>query len=330
MQSVESTPAASRHRAVTCLIALASGVLLCRVPSAGLDSRWIFLASILVFGLAHGACDVWLPGWVRKRTIGWGVLSIFCLAYLGLAGGVLLLWRVLPGGALAGFLVLTAWHWGSADAMLTGSGSWRFHLLAWGRGLMVLAAPGAFHPQAAFQVLGTLCPAFTVLSSGRLHAVTVAVLIVGVSTQGMIWPQGAEDRRLIGHHLETLFLLGLFAALAPLTATALYFVWFHAWRHILRLCRWQSPGVSDLWLCLGRFHLAALPCILGAVGLLWWVARRWPGDLLRAYLILLSAVTLPHALLVWWLDRVETRRRASDQRQILPAVSATRWVSLAL
>ena len=326
MRSVEPTQAAIRHRTVTCLAALAGGLLLCRTPSAGLDLRWIFLASILVFGLAHGACDVWLPGWVSKRTMGWGFIAVFCLAYLGLAGGVLLLWWVLPCGALAGFLLLTAWHWGSADAMLTGSGSWRFLLLAWGRGLMVMAAPGAFHPQAVFHVLGTLCPAFTILSSGRLHAAAVMVLIVGVSVQGVVWPRGAEDRCLIGHHLETLFLLGLFAALAPLTATALYFVWFHAWRHILRLCRWQSPGMANLWRCVGRFHLAALPCFLGAVGLLWWVARRWPGDLLRAYLILLSAVTLPHALLVWRLDRVETRRRVSGQRQISPSIPPARWV----
>ena len=48
---------------------------------------------------------------------------------------------------------------------------------------------------------------------------------------------------------------------------------------------------------------------MGALTLLWMVARAWPGDLLRAYLVLLSAVTLPHALLVLWLDRAEARCR---------------------
>ena len=34
--------------------------------------------------------------------------------------------------------------------------------------------------------------------------------------------------------------------------------------------------------------------------LFWAVTRLWPGDGLRAYLIPLSAFTLPHALLVFW------------------------------
>lgn len=330
MESEQPTQAAGNHRVVSWLAALVSVGSFWPALSGGMDARWIFLASIAVFGLAHGACDVWLPGWVAGRTMTWRFIVVFCLAYLGLAGGVLLLWRAQPGIALTGFLLLTAWHWGSADAVLTGTGSWRFNLLAWGRGLMVMAAPAAFHPQAAFQVMDSLAgAAFAALPPGRLHTLAVAVLLLGVSMQALVWAKGATGRKLLGHHLETLFLLGLFAVLAPLPAAALYFVWFHAWRHILRLCRWQSSDAANVCLRVGRFHRAALPCFVGALGLLWRVAWRWPGDLLRAYLILLSAVTLPHALLVLWLDRVEVLQHDSADGQFLRSTSSARWVPLA-
>ena len=305
MRDAASSRADLSNRIFCALAALGSGVLLKLCAPAGFDPRWVFLASIVVFGLVHGACDLWLPGWVLGQAATVRFLAGFCLGYLGLAGAVLLLWRVWPGGALVGFLLLTAWHWGSADAVLTRSRSGSFGLLAWGRGLMVMAGPAAFHPRAAWQVLAPLAAGASPLPLPvHLQAFAVTILLLAVAMQGLAWPLRSSGVGLAGHQLETVFLLALFAAFDPLTSTALYFVWFHAWRHLLRLCRWQSPG-ERWWVGVARFHVAALPCSLGALGLLWLVARIWPGDLLRAYLVLLSAVTLPHAALVLWLDRVE-------------------------
>ena len=291
---------------------------------AGLDAAWIFLGSILLFGLAHGACDLWLPGWVEGRRGPAGFLLAFGSVYLGLALLVCLLWWWSPLVATVGFLPLTAWHWGSADAVLTPLRSWRGELLAWGRGFLVLSAPAAFHPAGTWQVLHALSPdLFARVSAGSLR--TGAGVILGLSLTAQVLAFAGcgrrEDRR--GHHLETCFLLALFFALEPLVTTALYFVWFHAWRHIGRLCRWQSPDeATTTSVCLWRFHRAALPCAVGALALLWTVARVWPGDLLRAYLVLLSAVTLPHALLVLWLDRVEARRRPAEPS---PGLTMNRW-----
>ena len=295
-------------RGACCLAAAVSAVLLVGVAPAGLDARWVFLGTIVLFGLTHGACDVWLPGWVRGRVSTVRFLAAFCLAYTAVAGLVLWFWDWQPGLALAGFLLLTAWHWGSADAVLTGARAWRFGSLAWGRGLLVMAAPAAFHPQATLAVFGALAPvAFALFPPDRLRTLGILVSTLAVGAEGLVWSKRPRPRELASHSLETVFLIGLFAVCPPLIGTAVYFVWFHAWRHILRLCRWQSPASGNRWAGILGFHRAALPCTLGALGLLWLVARAWPGDLLRAYLILLSAVTLPHALLVFWLDRVESR-----------------------
>ena len=294
--------------------AVAGGLVLHGVGGALVDGRWVFLSSLVLFGLAHGACDLWVPGWVLARRATVGATGTFALAYTLVAGLVLLGWCQ-PTVALGGFLLLTAWHWGSADtAVLTRTASWRFGLLAWGRGLMVMSAPGVFHPAAAGQVLGSLAPearAF-LLEPARLQAVAAPTLLLALAMQAvpLLSPpsarRGTDGDGTGPFWLETLFLLGFFGVFSPLVATALYFIWFHAWRHIERLGRWQSPGEGRTWVRVLRFHAAALPCTAGALAMLWLVARTWPGDPLRAYLILLSALTLPHAALVWWLDRVET------------------------
>lgn len=282
---------------------------------AGLDDAWVFLGSIAVFGLAHGACDLWLPGWVAGRREPFGFLLTFAGVYFGLALAVLLLWWWQSGVATIGFLLLTSWHWGSADAALTPLRSWRGALLAWGRGFFVLSSSAAFHAAATWRVLHALSPDLLAhVPPGRLQAGAGVVLALSLTAQFLAF--AGSDRWVDAreHHLETCLLLVMFFALEPLVSTTLYFVWFHAWRHIGRLCRWGYPGTRATSICLWRFHLAALPCGVGAVALLWAVARAWPGDLLRAYLVLLSAVTLPHALLVLWLDKQELPATAARRR----------------
>ncbi len=316
-------------RIICCLAASISGLALVLGGAARGEGRWVFLASIVAFGLAHGACDPLVPGWVLERRVPGQFTAIFCLGYAALVGLVLLFWCWQPTGALLGFLLLTAWHWGSADAVLAQANGSGLLLLAWGRGIMVLAAPTAFHPHRTLQVLESLAPALSpILPVARLQIVAAVILVASVATQLSGWRVCTDRRRAGIHQLETLFLIGLFAACDPLLGTALYFIWFHAWRHILRLCRWQSPGPSSLFVQLGRFHLSALPCALGALALLWLVAWKWPGDLLRAYLILLSAVTLPHALLVGWLDRAETWQEFPAYALRLRTTTAVQWLRL--
>ena len=86
------------------------------------------------------------------------------------------------------------------------------------------------------------------------------ILVLGLTAQVMAFAGSGERTNQLGHHLETCFLLAMFYVLAPLISTALYFVWFHAWRHIGRLCRWQSPDApATLFACIasiGRRCLA--------------------------------------------------------------------------
>ena len=112
---------------------------------------------------------------------------------------------------------------------------------------------------------------------------------------------------------ETILLLLLFGLTPPLVGVGTYFVAFHAWRHLLRLAEIRDHLKSSLepkvWFhSLGRLLRFAIPLTLATLALLPAlplflglhpvILEQWVGT----YLILLAVLTLPHAILVGWVD----------------------------
>ena len=92
-----------------------------------------------------------------------------------------------------------------------------------------------------------------------------------------------------------------------------YFVAFHSWRHLLRLAdlrdrlatqadslSWLRSLVRLLWFAvpLTIATLLLLPLLPRFLGPIPQTQEQWVG----AYLILLAVLTLPHAILVGWVD----------------------------
>ncbi len=320
---------------------------------------WALLGSALLFGLPHGACDLWAIGQALKNDVeaqsstrwqrAWR-LGKWILAYIGAAIVTLSAWKFSSAWALLGFLLLSVWHFGSADAWLhrlnsgiaptTNAPNERtrlaFFALSWGRGLLVISAPLALQPRATQEILGafarlsgapadiavlwTIAP-FLLLSGAALQLL-VCFLLRSDSTENS--PTSA--RSLVGSGalwLETLWLLILFAVAPPLLAVSCYFIGLHSWRHVLRLelfadsdapqkaRDWRSDMRDSLVFArraVVQQHrhglLLGIASLLGLVPILLW----WPsllGDVSRwntAYLVLISAVTVPHATVIAWLE----------------------------
>jgi Brp/Blh family beta-carotene 15,15'-monooxygenase len=90
-----------------------------------------FVASVLLFGLPHGAADhVVIPRVLGQRPRLVSVL-IICVGYLALAGAYLAFWFWAPAPAFAMFILMMWWHWGQGDlyALLgfIGAGHLRTH-----------------------------------------------------------------------------------------------------------------------------------------------------------------------------------------------------------
>jgi Brp/Blh family beta-carotene 15,15'-monooxygenase len=121
-------------------------------------------------------------------------------------------------------------------------------------------------------------------------------------------------RILVENFALTLF----FSFVPPLIAIGWYFAGWHGFRHLLRLSCYESfdrPAVADLRARMARLGWQALPFSLVSVvmlaGMFIWMADRvsssFEGSAL--YLVLISALTLPHLIIVEWMDRRESIAR---------------------
>ena len=288
---------------------------------AGLLLGLPLAVGMVVLGVAHGACDQFVvpashPGGTAG---GWRYWLRFLAGYLGLAAAVGLLWWRWPAATVAGFLLLTVWHWGSADAPagpLVPAGWWLAHSLL--RGLLLFAMPawqwptetaGIVNGLLRFMGTGTMGPGTFAAGAAGL-AVVVAVGHV------VLWAQYAARQQwsLLAAELgEVLILTVLFVALPPKLSVGVYFVFWHSLQHVLRLTGWlgyagpsQLPGAGrgNLLARLVFFLRRAAPLLLiSCVALLvlgWLLAAHMPDETawFSLALVVASIVTLPHALLV--------------------------------
>lgn len=270
---------------------------------ASLAAPLFFLASAVILGVPHGACDPWVPGWVRQKPSPFPFLFWFFVVYLTLSFLYLLVWKVAPFPATVFFLLLTAWHWGTADASLLFPPGWRWFSFGLGRGLWVMVGPFAFHTSEAWHVVQLMAPgAGPAPAPFFFQGFLIAPLLLTLIAR----PGKTEWG-------ETALLLLLLAFTPPLVGVGTYFVAFHAWRHLLRLADLRDhlgPQIAVLpWLrSLGRLlwfavpltiaTLLLLPLLPSFLGPIPQTQEQWVG----AYLILLAVLTLPHAILVGWID----------------------------
>ena len=177
-----------------------------------------FLASAIVLGIPHGACDPWVPGWVQQKPSRIPFLFWFFVVYLTLSFLYLLVWKVAPFPATVFFLLLTAWHWGTADASLLFPPGLRWLTFGLGRGLWVMLAPFAFHTQEAWRVVLLMAP-----NAGPAPSpVFFQSLLVSPLLLTLVSRPGKKEWG------ETILLLLLLALTPPLVGVGTYFVAFHA------------------------------------------------------------------------------------------------------
>ena len=241
------------------------------------------------------------------------------------------IWYFLPGIALIGFLALTAWHFGSGDAIWESDKNLDWLLNSCGRGLLIISAPLAFYPQQSGLVLTKLDPnsAETLI---RLAPYTLSggIFLLLINTFFILLQNRKTNNRKLPLRLETMILLLFFWLTTPLLAVAVYLIGVHSWRHLLRLNVYeQTAGVfenNNLWRSICRFHCRALPLtifsLIGAALIIWFWQLRISSlaEQTSAYLVLLSALTVPHAALITrteWQQRKTRRFRRMRESPII-------------
>ena len=290
------------------------------------------VVSVVLLGLPHGAVDHLAVARARGEaaTVRW--FAVVGALYLVAGGLYAAVWVIAPAAAFAFFILLTWAHWGQGDlyplaAVVGGDGGYpggRVHrvLVAATRGALPMVVPLVAFPDQYELVAGTLVGLFDPDAGAALGAAftaearmmaagVVGVLVVASLSVGFL--HAGPSRPWLVDAGETLLLVVFFLSVPPVFAVGLYFCVWHALRHVGRLVAIDPDGGPTLraggyGAALWSFARDAAP--LTGVSLLFLVvlALAVPGgvetplELVGAYLVLIAALTLPHTLIVAWMD----------------------------
>ena len=281
------------------------------------------LLGTVFLALPHGALDHLVPlrsglRWARQPL----PLTFYLLGYLALVALYFSFWLLSPQAAFIGFLLLTVAHWGQGDGRFLELSLGRRRPTRWGvwvtlllRGLLPTALPILAFPATAASLYH-----HAALGLGlEVKAVTLPPWLVGflLTLLGLVFAaylvnavRAAPNRVILALDLAEIALLSAFFVLVPAyVAVGVYFAFWHSLRHLARLSvLGQRDEPIKLVTSVGRLSLDLLPLTLVALALLagvyfFYAARVVTLEgFVALYLVLVSALTVPHAVVVAMMD----------------------------
>lgn len=314
------------------VVAAATAVFLFDV-SVPLSYQLVPLAiSVVLFGLPHGAVDHLAIPRSRAEPVTTRWLAIVGVLYLVVGGAYAVVWFLAPVAAVAFFILMTWAHWGQGDVYPfvafgdahPAGGATRV-LMAVTRGALPMVVPFVAFPDQYELVVSTLVGLFDATAAGTVSAAFTPTtrLVVAAGLAGLIGATLAVGVRSAGRSgrrswlvdaAETALLVAFFSTVPPVLAIGLYFCVWHSLRHIVRLLA-VDPGAEAALdarrygAALASFGRDAAPLTAASVLILvvWYVVvpgtAADPLSLVGAYLALIAVLTLPHVVVVGWMDR---------------------------
>lgn len=256
------------------------------LPHLSTEVQLMVLSPIILFmGVPHGALDiVFARQFVGVRsTMEWG---LFALAYVAGAAFVVGFWWVAPGFFLAGFLLISVFHF-SGDP--EGDTPAWFRLLYGGS---VILCPLALHQSEVLNV-------FAYLAGVPNAQIIVAILNWAAwpwaIAIGVVAITGVKRQPI--RNVELVSVAALLIFVPPLLGFTLYFCGMHSARHVLRTRDYSHEGNLRSLL-----RIAFWPMSITVVGvaIAWWLSNESPLDMRLAQLIFvgLAALTVPHMIVI--------------------------------
>ena len=240
---------------------------------------------VAVLGLPHGGLDLPIAE-VLWPLRGWrGKLRFFAI-YLGLVAGVIAVWAVLPGIALAGFLAYSALHF---------SGDWARAAtpLRWTGGVATIGAPALLHTTEVSALFAHLAPTPAAGLSATIAAVAGG-LALGVLMAILILKPRARGQAAV----EQIILWITAFVLPPLLFFVVYFCSLHSLRHFDAAIRSVPSAGRALVMASGLSGLVTVAALIFVLAMDAVELSAGPQSPLQAIFIGLAALTVPHMLLV--------------------------------
>lgn len=275
-------------------------------------------------GVPHGAADQFMAA----RLSGRRSMMMIGAVYAGVAA---VAWALLEWAGLVPLLVIVALsvvHFGLGEVevcrQLTG---WRPTRLVSGAiavaGCGALLLPLARSGAQLTGVATVMSPGLAPLIAGRSLELTLSGIWLTAAVVAVIASLWSGH---LGVALDIVLVGALGLVAPPLVAFAVWFGGWHAIRHCARMltiepeCAALVGSGHSRAAVLRLIRLAAWPSIaaLATVVALGWITTTAsdPAVIVAEILQLLLALTVPHMVVVWWLDRAQVRR--SDSAEIGP------------
>jgi Brp/Blh family beta-carotene 15,15'-monooxygenase len=287
--------------------------------------------SVLLLGLPHGAVDHLVIARQRGERLTARWLAVVAGIYLvfGVAYG--LVWFVFPVAAFVFFIFVTWFHWGQGElyplldivgaSYLRAPSQQALTVLVRG-GAPMLVPLAAFPDQYEFVATsltglfdpGAAAALAPVFESGPRLAVGAVYGAAVLLTIALGYLRTDERGPWLVDAGEMGLLSAFFLLVPPILAVGIYFCFWHSLRHIVRTVLLDDVSATALDRSEGtavarRFARDAAPMTTGALlglGLLHVLVPREPSGLsglVALYLVLIAVLTLPHVVIVSWLDR---------------------------
>jgi Brp/Blh family beta-carotene 15,15'-monooxygenase len=227
----------------------------------------------------------------------------------------MVLWLLAPVAALGVFFAVAAAHWGASELTWFPTARRRVAFAA-ARGLVPIALPALAFPTAFSRATTSLLSPF--LAHPPAIAPTGPIRLAGFAALALIClagsGQGTRER------LELAGLVTFFSLVDPVFAVGLYFIAWHSWRHIVRLATLEPAAAAALEAgrpahAVASVLRAALPCTaialvgLAGFGAALTIDTSSAQQVTAVALAMIAALTVPHAVIVAWLDGVTARAR---------------------
>ncbi len=255
---------------------------------------WLFFVVLtLSIGFTHGAMDIFLLRDSHNR-----LALKDCLIYAGAVLGLAVVLMPWPSLALIVLILLSLWHFGEQahHAHAPQPEAWLLRGVQGGSSVML---PVLLSPDALLITVKSISDAQAAwvwplwVGMAGLWAALVLVALVLIKP----WRKGTSKTLWV--ELAALILLNLL--LSPLLAFALFFGMYHSAVHIwhMRQLQQREGKAWQDWL----LFLTMLITLIALAGLMGWMSRQAfavtdAGQWLRALVVALAAVTLPHLVLV--------------------------------
>lgn len=295
------------------IVLLALAIIELLYPFSVALAGWPFSLSLILIGLPHGAVDLALSSRLSGATTLSASLRGF-VGYIILLVLVLVIAFILPTAVVMVFGLMSAWHFGTADALdlneSVGKNSHVNWLVAAARGSLVLSLPFVFHPTSTCEVANRLLELFG--SNGANVSVNIVTpFFVGTLFFALVilfiewcFRISTGDIHYAGMlFLEISSLVAAFAILHPLFAMGSYFLCWHSWRQTRRLIILMEGEPLSINRSVIRLHVHSLPLLIPtlmvvAAVLIWRLPDATMYDLAVLALAVFVVVTLPHQMLI--------------------------------